>query len=90
MLDDQVDRYLMNREHGLRYDASEKVLRLSPIFMWYAGDFTGGNTVVAFFMRGGVLDWVQENAPARVTQPWDGEDPSIKYLDYDWALNDRP
>ena len=55
-LEDQVDRFLMNRSHGLRFDAGAGDLWLSSIFKWYAGDFTGGSTVVAFFMRGSFIE----------------------------------
>ena len=65
-------------------------LHLSSIFKWYAGDFTGGSTVVAFFARGGVLDWVTQHlADRRLAAELRERRPSVKYLDYDWSLNDR-
>ena len=86
----QTQAFLADREKGLRYDRQANDLHLSSIFKWYAGDFTGGSTVVAFFARGGVLDWVVEHlADRRLASELDEKRPSVKYLDYDWSLNDR-
>ena len=89
-LADQTRRFLSDPAKGLRYEAEDNDLWLSSIFKWYAGDFTGGSTLVAFFARGGVLDWVidhlgDEPLAATLRQ----REPSIKYMDYDWSLNDR-
>ena len=88
-LEEQTRRFLADESKGLRYDAEADVAWLSSIFKWYAGDFTGGSTVVAYFARGGVLDWVVEHAPKEVAARLKQGDPSVKYLDYDWSLNDR-
>ncbi len=89
-LDDQVRTFLGNQQKGLRYDAKANTVWLSSIFKWYAGDFTGGSTVVAFFARGAVLDWVIDHAPAKMAAALKAKNPSVSYLDYDWSLNDRP
>ncbi len=89
-LDDQVRSFLENESKGLRYEAKGNTVWLSSIFKWYAGDFTGGSTVIAFFARGAVLDWVIAHAPGRIAATLKAEDPSVSYLDYDWSLNDRP
>jgi hypothetical protein len=87
----QTHAFLADEEKGLRYDAGGNDLYLSSIFKWYAGDFTGGSTVVAFFARGGVLDWVIEHLGDReLAATLEERDPSVKYMDYDWGLNDRP
>ena len=88
-LRDQTRRFLSDESKGLRHDAAGGVLWLSSIFKWYAGDFTGGSTVVAFFARGGVLDWVREHTPPEIARRLRGADPSVRYLEYDWGLNDR-
>jgi hypothetical protein len=86
----QTERFLADPTKGLRYDRAANEVHLSSIFKWYAGDFTGGSTVVAFFARGGVLDWVIEHLGDRRLAAELGErEPSVKYLDYDWSLNDR-
>lgn len=88
-LREQTHAFLADESKGLRYDAAGGTVWLSSIFKWYAGDFTGGSTVVAFFARGGVLDWVREHAPPAVARKLRGKRPSVRYLDYDWGLNDR-
>lgn len=88
-LRDQTRTFLSDEGKGLRYDPDDNVAWLSSIFKWYAGDFTGGSTVVAFFARGGVLEWVAEHAPEDVSRPLEENDPAVRYMDYDWSLNDR-
>jgi Protein of unknown function, DUF547 len=91
-LEEQTASFLANRDKGLRYDAAANTLWLSSIFKWYAGDFTGGSTVVAYFFgRGKVVDWVLPHLGDRaLADTLRGADPSVSYLDYDWSLNDRP
>ncbi|HEX2165494.1 MAG TPA: DUF547 domain-containing protein [Thermoanaerobaculia bacterium] len=86
----QTEAFLADPTKGLRYDRAANVLHLSSIFQWYAGDFTGGSTVVAYFARGGVLDWVIDHlADRRLAAELDERRPSIRYMEYDWSLNDR-
>jgi hypothetical protein len=82
--------FLGNSEKGMRFEPSESTLHLSSIFKWYAGDFTGGSTAIAFFARGKVLDWVSEHLPGNLATEIKKTDPKVRYLDYDWSLNDRP
>ncbi len=89
-LEEQTRAFLGQPDKGLRYDADRNELWLSSIFKWYAGDFTGGSTVVAFFARGKVLGWVLEHLPAELRSALEAKPPSVRYLDYDWGLNDRP
>lgn len=88
-LRDQTRRFLSDESKGLRWEPEKDTLWLSSIFKWYAGDFTGGSTFLAFFARGGVFDWVVEHAPPAIARKLRGKDPSVRYLDYDWGLNDR-
>ena len=91
-IDSQLSRltggFLADPTKGMRYD-SDGTLWLSSIFKWYAGDFTGGSTVVAFFSRGGVADWVRGQLPPAAAAEI-GDSSKVRYLDYDWGLNDRP
>ena len=82
-------RFLADPNKGMRYDAATGTLSLSSIFKWYAGDFTGGSRVLAYFARGGVADWVRGQLPEEVAREI-GDAPKVRYLDYDWTLNDRP
>ena len=89
-LEEQTRRFLADREKGLRYDPEAGALYLSSIFKWYAGDFTGGSSVVAFFARGGILDWVVAHlGDRRLARRLEADRPAVRYLDYDWSLNDR-
>ena len=94
MLEHQLEsatrEFLENREKGMRFETAESTLYLSSIFKWYAGDFTGGSTAVAFFARGKVLDWVELHLPDHLAIEIQEEDPKVRYLDYDWSLNDHP
>ena len=93
VIDQQMDRvtaaFLADPEKGMRYEADSGTLWLSSIFKWYAGDFTGGSTVVAFFARSGVADWVRARLPAELAAEL-GDAAKVRYLEYDWGLNDRP
>ncbi len=89
-LEEQTIAFLSDAEKGLRFDERGEDLYLSSIFKWYAGDFTGGSTVVAYFSRGRVLDWVRPHLPAGLAAQVGEGEPKIRYLEYDWSLNDRP
>lgn len=88
-LEDQTRRFLADPRKGLRFDAAAGELHVSSIFKWYAGDFTGGSTVVAFFARSRVSAWILEHLPAGLASQIREADPAVRYLDYDWSLNDR-
>ena len=87
--DDAAAGFLQDQSKGMRFDKATNTLWLSSIFKWYAGDFTGGSTVVAFFARGGLVDWVAEHLPGDTAEMLRKNDPKVRYLDYDWSLNDR-
>ncbi len=93
-LDQQLETatlaFLADSEKGMRFESTESTLHLSSIFKWYAGDFTGGSTAVAYFARGKVLDWVLAQLDSEQASEIRSRDPKIRYLDYDWSLNDRP
>jgi hypothetical protein len=89
-LEDQTRRFLAQSEKGLRFEADENRLWLSSIFKWYAGDFTGGSTVVAFFARSKVVEWLGPFLAPELAAEIRESEPSVRYLDYDWSLNDRP
>jgi hypothetical protein len=88
-LDDAMGRFLESPTKGLRYDEETNTLWLSSIFKWYAGDFTGGSTVVAFFARSKIVGWLLPHLPPELAEMIRQREPKIRYLDYDWSLNDR-
>ncbi|HEX2253814.1 MAG TPA: DUF547 domain-containing protein, partial [Thermoanaerobaculia bacterium] len=89
-LREQTHRFLADPNKGLRYDEKANELHLSSIFKWYAQDFTDSSRVVAFFARGGVRDWVVEHlGDRRLAERIRQREPGVRYMDYDWSLNDR-
>ncbi len=86
-LEEQTRDFLADPDKGLRFTENE--VWLSSIFKWYAGDFTGGSTVVAFFARSKVLSWILPHLTDDLAHRIEANEPAVKYLDYDWSLNDR-
>lgn len=86
-LDSATRRFLADRSRN-RYDASSGSLEISPIFDWYKADFEkgrGGATSVNEFLAR-YADVIADGAAGqalirRAHVP-------LRYLDYDWALND--
>ncbi len=81
-LDDAVERFLRDRS---RNRGEAKVLRVSKIFDWYAEDFVKHSGSVAAWLAPYATLLSDEPAiQAAVT----AGTLRIRYLDYDWALND--
>ena len=59
---------------GVQYDGENRMLSLSRIFKWYAGDFGG---------REGVLRWLARY----YNQPDELAGARVRYLPYDWSVN---
>lgn len=62
-------------------DSTQNELHLSPILNWFAADF--GASTPAVLQR--IANWLPESTQA-VAQ---SKDVQVKYLDYDWSLNDQ-
>ena len=80
-LDDQTRVYLGDRDHGLSWDSGAKRLAISSIFKWFADDFAAGGGV-----RGFLAQHVGDPAVAAAVRDTTN---SLRYLDYDWTLNER-
>ncbi|MCB1036667.1 MAG: DUF547 domain-containing protein [Acidobacteria bacterium] len=74
----QTSAFLADSTKGLRFDADSGTLWLSSIFDWYAKDF-GGDAVA----------WILQHLPEDRAQEIRDAKPQVKFLDYDWAPNDR-
>lgn len=75
-LDEQARRFLNDRAHNrFSRDGAE----LSEIFKWFAEDFGGEPGLRAYLSR-----YLHPDLSTRVRDP----DYRIRYIDYDWALND--
>lgn len=77
-LDAQVRDWLADPTRN-RLDAKREELKLSKIFDWYAEDFERD--------AGSVQAWVARFAP-EPEAAWIDDDTKVRYLDYDWSLND--
>lgn len=84
-LTSQTRDFLANPRKGLRYDPESNTLYLSRIFKQYAGDFTGGSSVVALlpFARGGLADWVVNHVPEELGKILREKEPAVEYLEFD-------
>lgn len=85
-LQDQTRRFLRDRSRN-RLDAAsngELTLALSSIFDWYGDDFKGMGGVTAFVARHAEAI---DASPAQVQALRSGQ-ARLRFLDYDWALND--
>jgi hypothetical protein len=76
-LEEDADRFINNPEK-VRYDAASQTLYCSKIFKWYRQDFLA------------VADSIPEYIQPYRAFPDPFPDPlSVKYLNYDWGLNQR-
>lgn len=87
-LEEQTLGFLADHERGAAFDEEGEVLSLSSIFKWYGGDFTGGSDVSAFLARGQLVDWVLPYLPAGTREAVAASPPGVRFLDYDWGLNE--
>lgn len=77
-------RRFINNPAKVRYDAAAHVLHCSPIFRWYRADFEAVAPSLAAYIL-----------PRLATVPTAGlgessrPEPSLRFLPYDWSLNQR-
>jgi len=80
-LESQLDastRVFLSASDKNKIDDTNQLIVVSPIFDWFAGDFTAkSGSVVAFI------------APYYSKNPQDLKSYQIKYTNYDWSLNDK-
>jgi len=79
-LDDQMRKFLANKEKGLRVNREEKRVYLSSIFKWFQEDFDS---------QGGVISFITPFAPDAIQDSLKSGHLRIAYLDYNWDLNER-
>lgn len=88
----QVAReFLSDSGRGLNYLPDKNIAYLSPIFKWYAADFTNANGVVARVKAevsgAELLEVAKKYIPTDVAQFFTEKKPKVDYLEYDWTLN---
>ncbi len=92
-LDFQVYRYLADPEHGLRWEPDARVLYLSAIFSWFGEDFDYYYREHKRFPdwsmeKRNALNFVWNYLPQEIVSQLEESAFEVKYLDYDWSLND--
>lgn len=77
---DQAMREWLDREDLNRFDLAGRRASISPIFDWYAEDFE---------RVGGLRSALKKHSRGDVPRLLDDDRVKIRYLRYDWGLNDR-
>lgn len=94
-LDLSTAAFLADSNRGLRIDRGNNIVYLSPIFEWYAGDFTGETSTAgqllslasAAISGSNVLKFTEEHSAPEVSAYIRQEHPTVKYMKYDWTQN---
>lgn len=76
-----IDNTHAHMHIGFFLDRSSNTLHLSPIFLWFAGDFEAYGGVVKF-----VSSYISESDAAYIME----NSPSLSYFSYDWNVNGKP
>jgi hypothetical protein len=82
-LDDQLNREaikFINNPEKVRFDEKRNALYVSPIFKWFKEDFLSVAVSISDFIKG----YLQS-----ADKQLQNENLPLKYLDYDWGLNDQ-
>ncbi len=72
--------YTHAHDRWFRYDRADGTVYLTALYDWYEGDF---ETVAD-----NVLDYVADQSPELRSAMDAGHEPKVRWLDYDWKLND--
>ncbi|MCH9032928.1 MAG: DUF547 domain-containing protein [Planctomycetes bacterium] len=79
-LEDQT-RYVHSHDRWFRYQPGAKDVHLTKLYDWYGADFGQ--------IAGSVLDFAARYSSALKSALEKDKKPRIKWLDYDWTLNDK-
>ena len=71
-----------SRQQNFHYDAANRTIHLSALLNWFEADFGGSKAALLQTIQ----RWV---ADANARQALASGQVSVKYLDYDWNLNDQ-
>ena len=92
-LDEQLDRAAKGffaEEQNLRIDHAERVIYLSSILDWYEGDFTGWLAARRPDRPATLLEYAALYVPPeRAAELARARDYAIRFVPYDWSLNDQ-
>ncbi len=79
-LQDQT-RYVHTHARWFRFDEARNTLHLTRLYDWYGGDFEQA--------AGSVTAFVSRHAPSVMSAVGAGKKLKIKWLKYDWSINER-
>ena len=83
--------FLGDSQRGMNYDPGRNRIYLSPIFKWYAADFTGSNQLVARVKAetsgAELLEVAKKFMPPDLAQFLTEKKMEVQWLEYDWSLN---
>lgn len=91
---DQATRNFINDPDKVRLDRQQNILYLSSIFDWYKEDFStsaAGMKTFAKYSKAeiGVIEFVVKYLSEAEQNYIVQQQPKLKYLDYDWSLNEQ-
>ena len=78
-LDDQA-RFIHKHPRWFRFDPGAGIVRLTKLYDWYGGDYEQ--------VAGSPLAFAARYVPELHAALDDGRSPRVRWLDYDWSLND--
>jgi hypothetical protein len=91
---DQSARNFINDPEKVRLDKEKNILYLSSILDWYKEDFIASDDVEKYISQydkkeRGVIEIIIKLLPENKRNYIKENQPEIKYLDYDWSLNEQ-
>ncbi len=89
--------FLGDSRRGLRLERDTNTVFLSPIFLWYAGDFSGATSTAGQWLSraraaisgDNVIKFVEDHSAPDVAAYIRQKNPTVKYMTYDWTLNSQ-
>lgn len=84
---DAAARAFITSHRNVRYDAETNLLYLSKIFEWYEKEFLAYVARQSKRADASLLDYLAIYVPEEASR-WRQARPRIRFLSYDWALND--
>lgn len=93
-LEEDAYRFI-NDSRKVKLDRDSNILYLSSIFDWYSSDFVTNENSKTHFAEydssyQGVLEFISKYLSQADTAYIINERPKIKFLKYDWSLNEKP
>jgi hypothetical protein len=79
-LDDQMKKFLLSRQKGMKLDGKKNRVYLSSIFNWFKEDFES---------KGGVLNHISQYVSAEEKKALNNSKLKTSYMDYNWKINGR-